>query len=501
MKLIRTEDAVGQVLCHDITQIIPGQFKGARFRKGHIVQPEDIPVLLSIGKENLYVWEKRPGILHEDEAAALLYKAAAGRNIHGTEPKEGKIELVADCDGLLKIDRAALLAVNRTPQMMIAAIHGDLPVKKGQKLAGTRIIPLVIEQEKMDAMQAAAGSEPILNVLPFHPKKFAVITTGSEVFKGRIEDKFTPILVGKLAEYGCEMTYHKTCDDDPAGITAQAEHMAEELAHLRDVVEEYGGHFCYAAVPGQYAYYPDAYPDFLNNREAYTALEVPALTHAMAERGMDLLDMGPVLDTAGNPREYYSMADYHYQFGGAYLTYRAILERLSAELGTELTILDGNSLAVETLPNPYLGSRGRKLFGLEDCGEHLTIGLPRAPVPFTRTDNGTETAPTVYALPATGTEGVLYSLYMGGDVGETVIETNRPDLPSILIYGDSFTNPVECLAYYSFDEMRSIDLRHYREMPLADYIRLHQPDIVVGIRDYEALLSTDYNGNLFQLQP
>ena len=149
-----------------------------------------------------------------------MYKAAAGRNIHGTEPKEGKIELVADCDGLLKIDRAALLAVNRTPQMMIAAIHGDLPVKKGQKLAGTRIIPLVIEQEKMDAMQAAAGSEPILNVLPFHPKKFAVITTGSEVFKGRIEDRFTPVLVGKLSEYGCEMTYHKTCDDDPAGITA-----------------------------------------------------------------------------------------------------------------------------------------------------------------------------------------------------------------------------------------------------------------------------------------
>ena len=189
MKLIRTEDAAGQVLCHDITQIIPGEFKGARFRKGHIIQPEDIPVLLSIGKENLYVWEKKPGILHEDEAAALLYKAAAGKNIHGTEPKEGKIELIADCDGLLKINREALLAVNRTPQMMIATIHGDLPVKKGQ------------------------------NVLPMQAKKFAVITTGSEVFKGRIEDKFTPILVGKLAEYGCEMTFHKVCDDDPAGIT------------------------------------------------------------------------------------------------------------------------------------------------------------------------------------------------------------------------------------------------------------------------------------------
>ena len=235
MKLIRTEDAAGQVLCHDITQIIPGEFKGARFKKGHIIQPEDIPVLLSIGKENLYVWEKKPGILHEDEAAALLYKAAAGQNIHGTEPREGKIELIADCDGLLKIDRRALLAVNSTPQMcrgysdrqrpctpqmMIATIHGDLPVKKGAKLAGTRIIPLVIEQEKMEAMQAAAGPKPILNVLPFHQKKFAVITTGSEVFKGRIEDKFTPILEQKLAVYGCEMAFHKVCDDDPAGITA-----------------------------------------------------------------------------------------------------------------------------------------------------------------------------------------------------------------------------------------------------------------------------------------
>ena len=133
MKLIRTEDAAGQVLCHDITQIIPGEFKGARFRKGHIIQPEDIPVLLSIGKENLYVWEKKPGILHEDEAAALLYKAAAGRNIHGTEPKEGKIELIADCDGLLKINREDPAGREpHAPRLMIATIHGDLPVKRAR---------------------------------------------------------------------------------------------------------------------------------------------------------------------------------------------------------------------------------------------------------------------------------------------------------------------------------------------------------------------------------
>ena len=142
----------------------------------------------------------------------------AAEHLHSLFPECGII-WCSDLDFSLHAYEA-LLAVNRTPQMMIATIHGDLPVKKGQKLAGTRIIPLVIEQEKMDAMQTAAGSEPILNVLPMQAKKFAVITTGSEVFKGRIEDKFTPILVGKLAEYGCEMTFHKVCDDDPAGITA-----------------------------------------------------------------------------------------------------------------------------------------------------------------------------------------------------------------------------------------------------------------------------------------
>ena len=125
MKLIRTEDAAGQVLCHDITQIIPGEFKGARFRKGHIIQPEDIPVLLSIGKENLYVWEKKPGILHEDEAAALLYKAAAGKNIHGTEPKEGKIELIADCDILLMNN--LMKAVPVTMRLVLVGDIDQLP--------------------------------------------------------------------------------------------------------------------------------------------------------------------------------------------------------------------------------------------------------------------------------------------------------------------------------------------------------------------------------------
>ena len=219
MKEIRTEDAVGHVLCHDITQIIKDKKKGVVFSKGHIVKEEDIPVLLSVGKEHLFVWEKQPGILHENEAAEILYKICAGSNMHGSDIKEGKIELIADCDGLLKIRRDALLAVNSLGEMMIASRHGDFAIHKGDKIAGTRVIPLVIEQSKMDRAVEAAGPEPIFSVLPFHPRKVAIVTTGSEIQKGLIKDTFTPVLQGKLAEYSCEMIGQTKPGDDRTQIT------------------------------------------------------------------------------------------------------------------------------------------------------------------------------------------------------------------------------------------------------------------------------------------
>ena len=143
MKCIRTEDAVGHVLCHDMTQIIPGEIKDARFRKGHIVTGEDIPVLLSMGKKQLFVWEKDETMLHEDEAAEILRDICMNSHMRATDPKEGKIELIADCDGLFTVDSRRLLAVNSLGEMMIATRHGNLPVKAGDKLAGTMVIPLV----------------------------------------------------------------------------------------------------------------------------------------------------------------------------------------------------------------------------------------------------------------------------------------------------------------------------------------------------------------------
>lgn len=223
MKLIKTEDAEGHVLCHDITQIIPGVIKDAVFRKGHIVTKEDIPVLLSIGKENLYVWEKTQGMLHEDEAAEILKKICIGNNSDdlfiSSSPKEGKIEIKANCSGLLKIDDDRLMAINSLGEMMIASVHGNFYVKKGDKICATRIIPLIIDEKKMENAKKIAGDKPLFSIIPLEQKKTVIITTGSEVAKGRIEDCFGPVVKAKLAELDVPVIEQIILLDEQEAIT------------------------------------------------------------------------------------------------------------------------------------------------------------------------------------------------------------------------------------------------------------------------------------------
>mgnify|MGYP004612660379 FL=1 len=228
MKLIRTEDAVGSILCHDLTQIIKGVTKDAVFRKGHIVQPEDIPVLLSIGKEHIYVWEADESMLHENDAARILVDLCKSEGMSESAVKEGKIELAAAVDGLFKVDSKRLQLVNSLGQMMIATRHGNTPVHKGDKLCGTRIIPLVIEKEKMQRVQELCGAEPLLKLLPYQIKRAAVLATGSEVFHGRIKDTFTPVIEAKLAEFGVEVIHKEILDDAPEQITAAIKKAIEE---------------------------------------------------------------------------------------------------------------------------------------------------------------------------------------------------------------------------------------------------------------------------------
>lgn len=234
MRLVATEDAVGHVLCHDMTQILPGgtdangnelpRYKGARFRKGHVVTAEDVPVLLSMGKAHLYVWQRRPGWLHEDEAARRMVALCLGEGcVASGEPREGKIGINAAHDGVFLVDSDRLLAVNSVDQVMVATRRGNFGVRAGDALAGTRVIPLVIDGRVVARAEAAAdvaAHGPLMRVAPYVMRTAAVIATGSEVKSGLIQDRFTPVVERKLARYGVAVTWRATPGDAMEDVAA-----------------------------------------------------------------------------------------------------------------------------------------------------------------------------------------------------------------------------------------------------------------------------------------
>jgi len=238
MKQIATTEAVGQVLCHDITRIVKDDSKGVAFKKGHIIQEEDIHKLLALGKDHIYIWEQQPGMIHENEAAVILRDISINKNMYATEPSEGKIELVAAEDGLLKVDSTRLQQINSIGEIIIASRHGNFPVRTGDKIAAMRVIPLLIKEEKLKLAQKIADNTPLFSMLPFKNKKAAIITTGNEVFHKRIQDTFTPVIIDKLAEYGSEVVYH-TVSPDNKDLTAGA--INDALKHHAEIIICTGG--------------------------------------------------------------------------------------------------------------------------------------------------------------------------------------------------------------------------------------------------------------------
>jgi len=219
-KLIKTQNAAGHVLCHDITQIIPGVIKDARFRKGHVVTEEDIPVLLSMGKNSLYIWEKTDGMLHEDDAIGRLMALCQNQHMRRTPVKEGKIELFAETDGLFTVDTARLNAVNAIEDIIIATRHGNTAVRAGDVLLGGRVIPLIISEKAIELAEASAGEKPLVTLTPWKLKTAAIVTTGYEVFEGRVADAFTPVVTEKLEKYGVKVTACKVTNDNCDNIKA-----------------------------------------------------------------------------------------------------------------------------------------------------------------------------------------------------------------------------------------------------------------------------------------
>ena len=305
-------------------------------------------------------------------------------------------------------------------------------------------------------------------------------------------------VVNQVAPAGEKLLYHFDYETvEIQDVAEQAQTLGGVQARLQELVERCGGQALYVAVPGQYAYFQESVPSFLNSRAAYTESELGAVTQAMDQWNVNFLDVGPEFNTMGHPESFYSSTDHHYTYTGAYWAYRVIMDRLNGEFGLDLTVLTEDRITFETLPNRYVGSRLRMVFGLWPTDEHPQIARFNVPVPFTRTDNGQEVEAALFSMPASDQEDVLYGIYMGGDVAETILDTGRPELPSLLIYGDSFTNALETLLWYSFNETRSIDLRYYQEQSLADYIQEYRPDVVLCVRDYGVLLSSDGNGTPF----
>ena len=219
MKQIRIEDSVGCILSHDVTKIVPGEFKGRLFKKGHVIREEDIPKLLDIGKEHIYVWEPKKGQLHENDAAIRVKDLVLGQGCYISEEiKEGKIDFFANTQGIVKINKDLLLKLNLLGEIIVSTIHNNTPVKKGEKICATRVIPLIIDEKKILEAEKII-KEKIISVEEIKPKKAVLITTGNEVYKGRIKDAFLPVMKEKLEYYGSEIVKQVILPDNKEMIT------------------------------------------------------------------------------------------------------------------------------------------------------------------------------------------------------------------------------------------------------------------------------------------
>jgi len=215
-----TKDAVGKVLSHDVTRIVRGKCKGPAFKKGHVIKPEDIPLLLDIGKEHVCFLDLEEDELHEDEAGLDLASIAAGEGLTMEGPSEGRVDLIASCSGLLKVEVEGLLKINQLPGVVMASLHTNSPVIKGERVAGTRVIPLAVKKEILEqAEQIRALKGPLIRVLKYQPRRLGALITGREVYEGRIEDAFAPVLKEKAQYFGLPEPLLDYAPDD-AGLIA-----------------------------------------------------------------------------------------------------------------------------------------------------------------------------------------------------------------------------------------------------------------------------------------
>jgi hypothetical protein len=215
LKKVAIHEAVGLVLGHDITKVIPGGFKGPAFRRGHIIREEDIQGFLDIGKEHVFILQPEDGEVHEEEAALRIAHAVAGPGLTLSKPKEGRVNLISEKRGIVKVNVPILDEINLINEIMIATIHNNTVCDEGKTVAGMRIIPLYIKDQQLATLEdIARRHHPVISLLPLKAKKVGLIVTGNEVFKGRIKDGFSPILHRKVEALGCNVNIETVVPDD-----------------------------------------------------------------------------------------------------------------------------------------------------------------------------------------------------------------------------------------------------------------------------------------------
>lgn len=239
MKEVHVRDAIGLRLAHDLTRIVPGEFKGRIFKKGHKVREEDIPALLDIGKEHIYILELADGELHEEDAAIRLAHAVHGDNLQASDPSEGKVILKSSIQGLLKIDSQALRMLNSISQIVVSTKKDNAVVRPGEAVAAMKAVPLVISEQKIvEAETIARMYAPVIDVVPFRQLKAGIVTTGSELATGRIKDKFGPVLRGKLEDVGTALLGQTIVGDSKQEIQSAIQ---DYLAQGADLILCTGG--------------------------------------------------------------------------------------------------------------------------------------------------------------------------------------------------------------------------------------------------------------------
>lgn len=256
--------------------------------------------------------------------------------------------------------------------------------------------------------------------------------------------------------------------------------MTENMKNLQNHIKANGGEFYFVGLPGQSSFFRSRYQNYFENKEEYFVENENKMFNNLEKNNINYINMNEVFKKDQDNGNYLK-TDHHFSFKGSYRTYVEIIDRLRNDLGLDIgKPLDIEELDIVTLDKPILGSRNRQLYFLHPTDEKVSIAYPRTPIDYEKYTNGV-LDPKLYYI--NNDENPSYNIYMGGDQKEIIIDTNRENLPNLLIFGDSFTNALEPLLYYHFNETRILDLRHYKEMNLYEYIGLHKPTVVLMIRD------------------